>query len=340
MSTTRKAERRAAGAGERARRGRARAQQRRWDTALVPVTAARLLGISVAELAGAMRGSGVQERLTEAQATRWNAAPETAPQWFTTLLGERMARAAEQEYRRARDEEQRQLRALAAEQSALAKVRAGKRRFNDGEWAYVQDWAFRAAKDLVRGGRGLEIDDFDRLVLRAAGVNAADHSTWPLHAGGCDGEGREHCSARIEAMRAARRADALIDSVAKESAVRDSGLAPGQAVTAWHGSRVGTVVKVNKVTVKVRMIGGQRDRHAPVEKNLDPRHLSPAPDSLPAAPQPGDIVLLRDRGGHTRTARVIESNGPLFEATYSVNSGQWRSGWFDLFAIQPGHGKP
>lgn len=327
-------------AAERHRRKRARAERRRRDRALAPVTVAQRLGIPVADLARAMRSAGVHEQLTEAQARDWTTAPETAPEWLTVLRGDRLARAAEQEYRRQQDNEQRELRELTAEQSALEKVEAGGKRFSDSEWLYVQDWAFRAARDLVRGSSDVEADDFGRRVLLAVGVDAEDHATWPVHARGCDGEGDAHCWMRMEEMRAKRRADARIESVAKETAVRELALVPGHFVATWHGRRVGVVVKVNKVTVKVRMIGGRDDRNAPVERNLDPRYISPAPQSLPTPPAPGDSVVLRDHGGNLRQAQVIEAGGPLFEATYSLKSGQWRSGWFDLLALQPGPESP
>ncbi len=128
-------------------------------------------------------------------------------------------------------------------------------------------------------------------------------------------------------------------SFGTETKLRDLRLTVGQFVTTWHGARVGQVVKVNKVTVKVRMIGGRDDRNAVVEKNLDPRYVELAPNSLPAPPKPGSEVVVRDHGGYVRAARVIETDGPLFEATYSLKSGQWRSGWFDVAAIQRGEGQ-
>jgi hypothetical protein len=337
MSAT--AEQSLARAEERRRRKHAKSDRRRRDRALVPAAVATRVGIRVADLAHVMRTAGVHQQLTETEVARWISSPDAAPEWFITLLGERLARAAEAEYRRQQAQEQRQLRELTVEQSALEKVRAGKKRFTDDEWLYVQDWAFRAAKDLVRDGPDNEVDEFDRRALKAVGVDADDHSTWPVHAGGCDGEGGERCVVRIEEMRAQRRVDALIESVTKETALRDMHLRVGQFVTTWHGARVGQVVKVNKVTVKVRMIGGRNNRNEVVEKTLDPRHVEPAPDSLPAAPQPGSEVVVRDHGGHVRTARVIETDGPLFEATYSSKSGQWRSSWFDVAAIQPGTGQ-
>lgn len=312
-----------------------RRRQRRADRALVPVVVAQRLGIKVAVLADAMRSAGVSAALTPAQARLWAADPDTAPRWLMQLFGERMAAAAQAEYRRLQEAEQRERRALAAEQSALAKVQAGKRRFNDDEWVWVQDWALRAAKQLVRGGDQVTVTDFERQVLRVVDVDPGDHHTWPVHVGGCDGVGSEHCAVRLERLRRERRVDALIDSVAKETALGELALVPGQFVTTWRGARVGAVVKVNKVSVKVRMVGGPADRSTVVEKNLDPRYVEHAAASLPAPPAVGAAVLVRDHGGHIRRAQVVEVDGPLFEATYALKSGQWRSGWFDLAALQP-----
>jgi hypothetical protein len=320
------------GAGKR----RQRAQRREADRALVPVVVSQRLGVSVADAARAMRGAGVTGALTVRQAEEWAGDPGSAPEWLSGLWGERMARAAQQEYHREQQREQHAVRELAVEQSALAKVKAGKRRFTDDEWFLVEDWAFRAAKDLVRGGPGGEVGDFDYRVLRTVGVDPDDHATWPVHAGGCDGEGALHCAERIEQVRAQRRVNALTESVARETALREAGLSPGLVVTTWDGHRVGVVVKVNKVSVKVRFVGGQRDQYALVEKNLDPRHVHPAPVSLPPPLLPGEEVVIRDHGGHTRHARVVEVDGPLFEAAYSLRSGEWRFTWFDVLALHPG----
>jgi hypothetical protein len=283
-----------------------------------------------------MRAAGVTGPLTVRQAKAWADDPGSAPEWLSGLWGERMARAAQEEYHREQQREQHAVRELAVEQSALAKVKAGKRRFTDDEWLLVEDWAFGAAKDLVRGGPGGELSDFDCRVLRIVGVDPDDHATWPVHAGGCDGEGTLHCAERIEHSRGQRRADALIESVAREAALREAGLSPGLAVTTWDGHRAGVVVKVNKVSVKVRFVGGRQDQYALVEKNLDPRHVHPAPESLPPPPLPDGEVVIRDHGGHVRHAWVTEVDGPLFEAAYSLKSGQWRSAWFDVLALHPG----
>ena len=325
-----------AGVGRRRQRKRARAQHREEDRALVPVVVSQRLGIPVADAARAMHAAGATVPLTVRQAEEWASDPGLAPEWLSGLWGERIARAAQQEYHREQQREQQAMRELAVEQSALEKVKAGKRRFTDDELLLVEGWAFDAAKDLVRGEPGGEVSDFDYRVLRVFGVDPEDHETWPVHAGGCDGEGALHCAERIEQVRAQRRADALTESVARETALREAGFSPGQVVAVWHGHRIGVVVKVNKVSVKVRLVGGQRDQYALLEKNLDPRHVHPAPEPLPQPPLPDEDVVIRDHGGHVRHARVAIVDGSLFEATYSLKSGQRRSAWFDVLALHPG----
>ncbi len=178
------------------RRRRRKAEQRDRDRALVPVAVAEKVGIPVAALASAMRAAEVHEPLTVTAAVSWIRDPESAPEWFAALRSERLARAeAECQCLAGRE--------LAAEQSALAKLQSGGR-FTDEELLHVQDWAWRAAKDLVRDGpEGIPTAE-EQQVLWAVGVDAADHSTWPVHAGGCDGAGRQHCLVRIEQIRAQR----------------------------------------------------------------------------------------------------------------------------------------
>ncbi|WP_212815053.1 MULTISPECIES: hypothetical protein [unclassified Mycolicibacterium] len=77
------------------------------------------------------------------------------------------------------------------------------------------------------------------------------------------------------------------------------------------------------------------DRNVVVEKNLDPRYVESVAATLPAPPAVGAAVVLRDHSGHLRRADVVDVDGPLFEATYALQSGQWRSGWFDVAALQP-----
>ena len=73
-----------------------------------------------------------------------------------------------------------------------------------------------------------------------------------------------------------------------------------------------------------------------VERGFDRRYVQRAPDTLPAPPSVGDTVTLRDHGGYTRVAEVVEVDGPLFEATYALKSKQWRCGWFDVVALRAG----
>lgn len=201
------------------------------------------------------------------------------------------------------------------------------------EWAYVEDWAFRASKWLLEEPDP-EVGEEAEQVLRLIGVKVDDHRTWWLHIGGCDQQGTAPCRVRIDEMRAERRAEALLDSIAKETALREPRMRVGAYVTAWSGRRIGQIVKINKVSVKVRMIGSREDGHVITEKNLDPRYVSVVHEHFRAVPEVDDEVVLRDHGGYTRSARVVTVDGPLFEASYSIKNGEWRSAWFDVLCLK------
>lgn len=309
-------------------------QQRKIDRALAPVEVAQKLQIPVKELARAMRSAGITEPITPAQASLWSKNPAESPDWFLALLADRAAKKAHRDYRRQKQEEAEALRELVAEQSARQKILDGKRRFTTTEQMFVDDWVFRASKDLVRDGPDNQVtDEFERAVLAVFDIDPGDHSTWLIHMGRCDGGGPAHCSVRLDQIRQDQRDEAFLLSTEKEAALRRLSLAPGQYVMFSYDSKIGVVVKINKITVKVRFVsGGTNLPKTVITKNLDPRYIKPAPPGLPEAPDVGSTVTLRDRG-RVREALVVAVDGPLFEATYSLKSGQWQSGWFDLLAL-------
>ncbi len=96
--------------------------------------------------AGRQPGARFTDLLIGATAHAHEAMIYARTPWLMQLFGERMAAAAQVEYRRQREVEQQRQRVLGAEQSALAKVQAGKRRFTDDEWIWLHDRAFRAAR--------------------------------------------------------------------------------------------------------------------------------------------------------------------------------------------------
>ena len=311
-----------------------RKEQRAKDRVLVPSHVSSRLGLPITDLARAMRAAGRAEPLTVDEVKGWLKNPDQAPGWLNDLRGERLAAAAQTEYRDHLQAEQRELRAITVEQSAARKVESGVpyRRFTDDEQAYLSAWAFDASKSLVRSE---PLADFERQALHLYGIDPDNHETWEIHIGGCDGEGRAHCATRKENLRIERRVESLIESVAKETALREAGFEVGQHVLAWYDSRIGKVVKINRVTVKVRLIG-TKVRGRVEEKNLDPRYVSPAPDTLPAPPAVGDEIDILENGtsGRLRHAQVVTVDGPLFEATYTIKSGETRTRWYDLLAIR------
>lgn len=316
----------------RLRQKRARKEKQHRDRLLVPTEVSARLGLRVAELARAMRTAGVTTPLTPAQVASWQRDPDSVPDWLAALRGDQLARAAEKEYQNHLEEEKWRLRALVREQSAVEKLREGRRFFNREERAVVQGIAYQASINLVWGMSSDDLNDLELRALEIYHIDPDNHATWDLHLDGCDGLGVRHCDERVEEMRLARRVDALIESVHKETAAREWSV--GQPVSAWYGSRVGRIIKINKVTVKVRMVGNQmRDGNALIEKNLDPRYITTVPETVPATPEVGDTVTLRDHRGHIRVALVTAVDTPLFEAEYTLRSKEVRKVWFDPLAL-------
>lgn len=106
----------------------------------------------------------------------------------------------------------------------------------------------------------------------------------------------------------------------------------GEVVQAW-GRAYGRVVRVNQVTVKVRLVGLKRDNYAVVEKNIKPQYLTIADPSVPGE---GERISLRCHDSRTRQARVTAVDAPLFEAEYRIKSGDLRRHWFDSSRIESG----
>lgn len=181
---------------EREARKRKQAFERKRNRALAPVIVSVILRVKVIELANKMREHGITTKLTDVEARKWINDPSTAPYWLMEIWGERLARDAKCEYRRQQALENTKLRVLAAEQSALNKVRARKRRFTNLEWDFLEGFALNAAKELMRGGVA-SVTDEEKYVLNLFDVKANDHSAWPLHFDNCDGEGKAHCSERV-----------------------------------------------------------------------------------------------------------------------------------------------
>lgn len=314
----------------RIRQKRARKERQKRDRSLVPVEVSARLGLRVAVMASAMRAAGIDIPLTTENVASWQNDPESIPDWLATLRGDQLARAAEKEYQNHLEEEKWRLRALVREQSVMEKLRSGGSFFNREEREFVRGIAYQASEYLV-SGEGL--NDWELAALKVYRVDPNNHATWDLHLNGCDGLGSSHCHERMEEMRLARRVESLIESVHKETAAREWSV--GQRVSAWYGNRVGRIVKINKVTVKVRMVGNQmRDGNSLIEKNLDPRYITTVPENVPKTPKVGDTVKLRDHRGHTRVALVVEVDSPLFEVEYALKSKEIRRAWFDPLALR------
>jgi hypothetical protein len=261
---------------------------------------------------------------------------------LSELLAAAATEAAEREARAQAEAVEAEHRRLLVEERVKAKLLAGRRRFGGAEWEIVEEWAFDAAKELVRNDG--DVDELEAAALTAVGVKPGVHTTWPIHRSDCDGAGGDGCDARIAEL-AARRFEEqeAVRHERRERARRGAeqiacgAFRVGQFVLAYYDSRAAVVTKINRVTVKVKHVGGQADRYELVEKNYSPTYLHRLPDRITAVLsglRPGDPVVLTDWGGRRRRGEVTELQGPLLRVDYRLASGQQRCAWIDVLHLE------
>ena len=288
-----------------------------------------------------MRAACETQPLTTRMARGFLSGREEMPAWLSELLAASVVQAAEREARAQAEALEVAHRLLLVEERVRAKLGAGERRFHGDERAVVEEWAWEAARELVRNDG--EVGELEGAVLRSVGVDAHFHATWPLHVGGCDGAGAESCDARIAEL-AAQRFEELgaARHERRERAQRDSELIAsgafrvGQPVLAYYGLRAGVVTKVNRVTVKVKHVGATSDHYDLVERNYSPAYLNPLPDTTVAAVQllgTGQSVDFLDWTRRRRRGDVADIEGPLLQVEYRLASGQARTAWIDVLHL-------
>jgi hypothetical protein len=326
----------------RRRRAAARRQRRAEDRRLCPPAVAQLLGLSCERVAAAMRAAGVGRPLDDPTVTGWLAScARPMPNWLSELLAQTAAQEAERQARAKAEALEAEHRRLLVEERVQEKLLAGKRHFRGEALDVVEQWAFYAAKELLYTGGN--VDELAAAALKAVGVDPKDHTTWPLHHGGCDGAGGDSCDARIAEMAAERFAAQEADRHERRQRSRrdaehiaSGAFVVGQPVLASYDSRAAVVVRVNKVTVKVRHIGWQSNGYALVERNYSPAYLHNLSARLveqAGAIAVGDRIEFTDWGGRKRVGEILDTDGPLLQVGYQLVSGQPRTAWIDVLRL-------
>lgn len=188
-----KTQRLAARRERRRRQAVARRKQRADDHGLCPPAVAQLLGLSSERVAAAMRAAGVCTPLDKATVRGWlSSCARPMPDWLPALLAQAAAEVAEREAHAQAEAVEAEHRRLLVEERVREKLLAGQRRFHGDDLEVVEEWAFHAAKELLHTGG--EVGELETAALRAVGINANDHTTWPFHCGGCDGLGAANCA--------------------------------------------------------------------------------------------------------------------------------------------------
>jgi hypothetical protein len=320
-------------------------RRRADDQRVCPPAVAQRLGVGYREVAAAMRAAGRAQSLDEHTVEGWLCGASWVrgmPAWLSELLAAAAAEAPEREARAQSEVLEAAHRRLLAEERVQAKLLAGERRLRGAELEVVEQWAFYAAKELVRSDG--DVEELEAAVLAAVGVRAEVHSCWPIHRGGWHGAGADRCDARVaelaaqrlEAQQAARRERRERARAGAELIIAGA-LQVGQYVFACYRHRAAVVTKTNRVTVTVEQVGGQADGYQLVEKNSSPTYLHRLPDDVAAGVGgvgPGDAVVFTDGGGRHRHATVTDIEGPLLGVDYRLACGQPASRWIDALHLE------
>ncbi len=326
----------------RRRQAAARRQRSADDQRLCPAAVAQLLGLSYERVAAAMRTAGVGTPLDKPTVTGWlSSCVRPMPQWLSDLLAQAVAEAAEREARAQAEALEAEHRRLLVEERVQHELLAGKRRFHGNDLDLVEEWAFNAAKDLIYNDG--DVGELETAVLRAVGIDANDHTTWPFHFGGCDGLGSGNCEERAAEIAAQRFEGLEADRLERrERSRRDAeriasrAFVVGQPVLAHYDGRAAVVMKMNTVTVKVRHIGWKSNGYELVERNYSPAYLHDLPARLMqtmGAIAVGQRIEFTDWGGHKRTGEVLETYAPLLQVGYQLARGQSRNAWIDALRL-------
>lgn len=162
------------------------------EQALCPVAVARRARLSVHELAQAMKVAGRTTPLTRAEIHRWRHHPGQAPDWYIGVLVARAVRDAQRAHRRHVQDQEAEHALLLREHRIWKRLRAGATRFCEADREILYRLAMGACRDLARecgdrcGGPVPERGPDDAALLRWAGVDPGDHTTWPIHRGDCE----------------------------------------------------------------------------------------------------------------------------------------------------------
>lgn len=322
-----------------------RSRMRKAARSLCPSGVSGVLGLKYQAVASAMQDAGVAEPITIAAAREWAKDPSLMPQWLQPLVMETAARKIlVLEQRRINAEHDkveadiRHQRELDRQELIEHRLSQGEKRFSRSDREYVDTLAFSAAKNLARGAT---LDMLSTMWLTALSINGIDplnHQTWPVHAGDCNGQGINCTDGQREAE-IAKAMDNLDRQQERAKWSSDNALQVasgrfeiGQLVSAWCGDRIGMVVKHNRVTVKVRMVGPRAEGYQPIEKTIKPHFLSPIIEAA-EGPAIDEVITVCCWDGREREARVVDALKPLFLAEYKIQSGKTRQAWFDLGRI-------
>lgn len=130
-------------------------------------------------------------------------------------------------------------------------------------------------------------------------------------------------------------AERKVLSNASKKVIRNKNFHVGDVVKCWYGERTGEILKVNKVTVKVRIPNDNNGADRLMEKNISAAHIEDLTkkEISNLKIKEKDFITVTVRGRKYDAIATKIKPGTIF-AEYSLTNGQKRQGWFSLTSVE------
>ena len=171
--------------------------------------------------------------------------------------------------------------------------------------------------DPVNVAESYKDDEYVQLIAKFFKIRLDDHSTYPIHSSGCDGNGKnDNCDVRIARQKARYKKEIeeqrKFESGMKEISIMTNDIQVGDYVKFYYDSKIGIVKKVNKVSYTVEGIGSSKDLGLLKNYRTNPEWLKKIDLSTYPSYEIDDEVMVHCLDGHKRFSKIVEKRNDCF----------------------------
>lgn len=171
--------------------------------------------------------------------------------------------------------------------------------------------------DPVNVAESYKDDEYVQLIAKFFKIRLDDHSTYPIHSSGCDGNGKnDNCDVRIARQKSHYQKEAeeqrKLESGMKEISIMTNDVQKGDYVKFYYDSKIGIVKKVNKVSYTVEGIGSSKDLGLLKNYRTNPEWLKKIDLSTYPSYEIDDEVMVHCLDGHKRFSKIVEKRNDCF----------------------------